>query len=726
MYYDVNFIMLKLKRLSIGDKLRLLNAIFIAFFIFSGLYFIYDAKNQIFLERKEKTKNVVEIALNVINTHYIEFKAGKVSEEVAKADALDAIKRLRYSGTEYFWVQDISPKMLMHPIQPELNEKNLSEFKDPKGQKIFIEFAQIVKNKKEGFISYLWPKPGFEKPVEKISYVSGFDAWGWVIGSGLYLDDLNMLFVDYLKKQAYFVLLFCMVFFALSHFISRSIVGKINAVVDKFKTSNSDEKQNIKSTDLSEIDMLQKVAGEYHSNSEKLFLIKMGLQNIEDPIWVLDSGGSWIFQNESSLQLFQEIFEGRCWNNIYEMKKDLQNSASDIKELCDLLDSEVSQSKDFSIGNLIFNIKVNPIVSNDGVKTGYIFRWFEVSKERDFESMVQHVFDQVVQGSLDEQVLLDGYSGFFENLGRKMNFMIENIHGFIEVINHSIQKMSKGDLNHKVDQNFDGHFLKMCQRLDFSFDKLSGVIRKVNSSVAVLYDSGNVNLQNLKRFSQLTESQAARIEETSSAMEELSVQLQESARNIQTVRELTKESFDNALAGMTLSKTAISSVDKIRVQSEEIMQIITLIDDIAFQTNLLALNAAVEASRAGEVGKGFAVVAEEVRNLAQRAATSSKQIRVILNENQKQISDGITFVQQTGESIQKIVNSFEKVDGIVYNLTGSITEQAEGVSLVNSAVSQIDHALQNNAILINENLAKLVDMTENLDKLKDDVSFFKV
>jgi len=119
---------------------------------------------------------------------------GKLTREQAQASALAEIRSLRYDKVEYFWVNDMAPKMIMHPIKPELEGKDLSGMQDPAGNRLFMGFVNVVKSQGAGFYGYLWPKPGFDKPVPKISYVRGFEPWGWIIGTGVYLDDVDAMF----------------------------------------------------------------------------------------------------------------------------------------------------------------------------------------------------------------------------------------------------------------------------------------------------------------------------------------------------------------------------------------------------------------------------------------------------------------------------------------------------------------------------------------------------
>jgi methyl-accepting chemotaxis protein len=147
------------------------------------------------LEEKElKTRHVVETAYGVVEHFYNLSKEGKLSANEAKSTAVTILKGLRYEKEEYFWINDMRPYMVMHPYKPELDGKDLSGFTDPKGNKLFVNFVEKVKSQKAGFVHYLWPKPGMKEPVPKISYVQGFEPWGWVIGSGIYIDDVNQAF----------------------------------------------------------------------------------------------------------------------------------------------------------------------------------------------------------------------------------------------------------------------------------------------------------------------------------------------------------------------------------------------------------------------------------------------------------------------------------------------------------------------------------------------------
>lgn len=197
--------------------------------LISGL----SLKNNILSEKQMKTRHLVEAAYGVLD-HYCRLaKDGKMSESDAKAAAVGVVKALRYEGQEYFWINDMQPRMIMHPYKPELDGKDLADFKDPKGKKLFVEFVETVKKSGAGFVYYLWPKPNFKDPVPKVSYVKGFAPWGWIIGSGIYIDDVEAIFRKEALRNAAVALAVMALIAAISLLISKSIAGPIEEIAEK-------------------------------------------------------------------------------------------------------------------------------------------------------------------------------------------------------------------------------------------------------------------------------------------------------------------------------------------------------------------------------------------------------------------------------------------------------------------------------------------------------------
>jgi methyl-accepting chemotaxis protein len=189
-----------------------------------GLFWLNDI---MLSDRQDKTRNIVEVAHSIVVKYGTESSTGKMTKNEAQAAAQTAIKSMIYNKSDYLWINDMNPKMIMHPIKPALDGKDLSELKDPAGKKLFVAFVEKVKESGAGFVDYLWPKPGFEQPVEKLSYVKGYAPWGWVIGSGIYLDDVESAFIQQVitfGSITLFILFLIGLFaFAISRSTSRSL-----------------------------------------------------------------------------------------------------------------------------------------------------------------------------------------------------------------------------------------------------------------------------------------------------------------------------------------------------------------------------------------------------------------------------------------------------------------------------------------------------------------------
>jgi methyl-accepting chemotaxis protein len=183
-------------------------------------------------DRMTKTRHVVETAYGVLESFQRQVQAGTMSENDARRAAMAAIKGLRYEEAEYFWINDLKPVMVMHPFKPELDGKDLSDYADPNGKRLFVAFVETVQRSGAGFVDYEWPKPGAAKPVPKISYVKGFKPWGWIIGSGIYIDDLDAIFLKVSMTYLAVALLVTGSVFLLGGLIVKGILRAVDGAVD--------------------------------------------------------------------------------------------------------------------------------------------------------------------------------------------------------------------------------------------------------------------------------------------------------------------------------------------------------------------------------------------------------------------------------------------------------------------------------------------------------------
>jgi methyl-accepting chemotaxis protein len=479
-------------------------------------------KSLILQERQSSVRQAVETAHGVLSYYQNLAATGAMPETEAKRRAVDAVKSLRYSGDEYFWINDMEPRMVMHPFKPELDGKDLAANKDPSGKHLFVEFVNTVKAGGSGFVFYMWPKPGSQDPVEKVSYVKGFAPWGWLIGSGIYIDTVNAAIWQRLINFSLLALAIIGVLLAICVVVARSITRPLNEAVG----------------------VAQRVAA----------------------------------------------------------------------------------------GDLTSTVEVK---TKD--ETGLLLQAL-----KDMNESLKKIVSEVRSGS--------------------------------EAIGSGTREIA----------------------------------------------SGNADL------SQRTEEQASSLEETASSMEELTSTVKQNAENARQANQLALGASTVAVKGGAVVSEVVQTMSSINESSKKIVDIIGVIDGIAFQTNILALNAAVEAARAGEQGRGFAVVASEVRNLAQRSAAAAKEIKQLIGDSVDKVGAGTRLVDEAGKTMEEIVSSVKRVTDIMSEITAASQEQSAGIEQVNQAITQMDEVTQQNAALVEEAAAAAESLQEQAQNLETAVAVFKL
>ncbi len=220
-----------LQSMSIAKKLTLLTISAIIGIVILTTLFLLSERQLILEERQANVRQAVETAYGILDHYHAIANKGVMPQQEAQQKALETIRGLRYGGTEYFWVMDTHPTMLMHPIKPNLDHKDLTDNQDPDGKRLFVEMTNTVKAGKAGFVFYMWPKPGSDKPVQKVSYVKGFAPWGWIIGSGVYIDTVATTFRSRLITFSLGASILAGLLLALGMMIARSITRPIGLAV---------------------------------------------------------------------------------------------------------------------------------------------------------------------------------------------------------------------------------------------------------------------------------------------------------------------------------------------------------------------------------------------------------------------------------------------------------------------------------------------------------------
>jgi methyl-accepting chemotaxis protein len=225
------------RNLKLLYKLTAISILGVLMFLAGILWYVFPRiEDKIMSEKQASTKHLVEMAISILDGYAHRVTEGKMAAPAARKAALEDINLLRYAGGNYVWINDLSQTMILHPVKPELNGKNMADFKDPQGKKIFHEFVAVCKNNGEGFVDYHWSKPGHDKPVPKISFVQLYPEWGWVVGTGIYIDDVAAQLSSLRNNLIMFSVLVGLMVVAASYVASRTIAGQLAKTVDFAKS----------------------------------------------------------------------------------------------------------------------------------------------------------------------------------------------------------------------------------------------------------------------------------------------------------------------------------------------------------------------------------------------------------------------------------------------------------------------------------------------------------
>jgi methyl-accepting chemotaxis protein len=268
-----------------------------------------------------------------------------------------------------------------------------------------------------------------------------------------------------------------------------------------------------------------------------------------------------------------------------------------------------------------------------------------------------------------------------------------------------LERLSKGDLTNRLNQAFSAEYEKLRADFNATADSLQDALRTIAAATTGISTGSDQIASASDDLSRRTEQQAASLEETAAALNIITETVKTMAAGAAEAAKVVVTTRGAAETSGAIVQQAVEAMDKIKDSSNQISNIIGVIDEIAFQTNLLALNAGVEAARAGDAGRGFAVVASEVRALAQRSAEAAKEIKTLISASTKQVESGVVLVDKTGLALKDIIAKVAEMDALVRKISASSQEQATGIAEINTAVAQMDQVVQQNAAMVEESTA---------------------
>jgi len=458
--------------------------------------------------------------------------------------------------------------------------------------------------------------------------------------------------------------------------------------------------------------------------------IKMALDSVTTNVMIADNDRNIVYMNGSVREMLT-VAESDIRKSLpnFDVRK-LDGAKIDVfhkhpehqaRMLSTFRDTHRTQ---IVVGGRTFSLIAAPIINAAGERLGAVVEWKDRTAEVAVENEVGSIVAAAANGDFTQRIDMKGKEGFFKMLGESLNQLLETSSVGLNEVVRVLSALARGDLTETITNEYHGTFGQLKDDSNATVAQLTEIITQIKQATDTInVAAGEIAAGNLD-LSQRTEEQAASLEETASSMEELTSTVKQNAENARQANQLALGASDVAIKGGQVVGQVVTTMTAINDSSKKIVDIISVIDGIAFQTNILALNAAVEAARAGEQGRGFAVVAAEVRSLAQRSASAAKEIKTLIGDSVEKVGNGTKLVEQAGKTMDEIVTSVKRVTDIMAEISAASQEQSSGIDQINKAITQMDQVTQQNAALVEEASAAARSMEDQAGNLSTAVAQF--
>jgi len=377
---------------------------------------------------------------------------------------------------------------------------------------------------------------------------------------------------------------------------------------------------------------------------------------------------------------------------------------------------------DLSIAGLTIRLTVTPINLNN-IRLGYVVEWLDRTVEAAIVDDIASVVEGMKDGQFNRRIRAEA-EGSFLTIKQDINEAMDIISSAINGITHIVSAQANGDLTKECTANFTGQLYELQTAINQSSQRLKGIISQSISSANTVNLAAEQVSSGSSDLSGRVQEQASALEETSATMHQMSTAVQANTANARKVADLAHQVQNQSSDGVQVMQQTIAAMQAIQDSSNQISDIVSLIDSIAFQTNLLALNAAVEAARAGEHGRGFAVVASEVRALAGKSADAAKDIKTLIENSINRIENGTRLANKSGDMLNGISHAVEQVANMIEEIATSSHEQSVGIAQVHQAITQIDAVTQQNSALVEQTTAAAGSLRNEAENLQQNMAFF--
>ena len=641
---------------------------------------------------------------NSVLEHYAALAdSGQLSLQQAQAQAIETLASMRApsSGMYYTVLDTDNDTLVMHPFRRERAGTALADYKDEAGVAYNTLLAQAARAG-GGYVTYLSRQAEDKAPIARVAYAVPFAPWNWATSTGAYVQDVQRQALSFTLVMTLAGGALVIIVFGLSWLIGNNIINPLR-----------------KATHVAQCIANGKLDNDTHTTAR------------DEPGQLLGSMGRMQEQVHAVIHAIQQLSAQHHAGSV-SARIDAQQLPGEYALMAEqvnaLVDQHVSISQSiavlvqaYALGDLQrdppqlpgelagLTSSMHTVKTNLLAISGEITRLSQAAVDGDFS----------VRG--DSSRFQFGFAGMVDRLNQLMATTDQSL----LAISGLLQAIAQGDLTQRIDGQYSGVFARMRDDANVTVGNLTQIISGIQqASVHIEQAASEISAANAD-LSQRTEQQAANLEETAASMEELTSTVQQNAESARLANELAIGAQQVASQGGSVVEDVVTTMSAIEVSSRQIVEIIAVIDGIAFQTNILALNAAVEAARAGEQGRGFAVVASEVRTLAQRSAAAAREVKTLIQTSVDRVADGSAQVRQAGNTMAEIIAAVQRVTTIMADISAASREQSTGIEQVNQTVIQMDQTTQQNAALVEEAAAAAHAMEEQARQLNVAVAAFR-